>query len=196
MIRCETEVVEETCQNFASTSVTSPVPLPLASISRSPSQHGILNTPTPANQHNSNHNITLNTNRSSRLPRRLLAANEIFANPTDPDAPLSPAPARGEDPSTSFSYIHAPESSMPVLPSISVLMQTPRQRRATISTRSPAQTKTGLTTSDFSDGSPSKRREKSKSQSNLDRHIQDVSKLELELNRGKQYCASHRSAAH
>lgn len=185
MIRCETEVVEETRQNFASTSVTPPAPLPLAPISRSSSlYHGTLNTPTPATQ-NINNNA-FNTSRSSRLPRRLLAAHEIFAEPTDPNAPLSPAPSRGEDPSTSFSYIHAPESSVPVLPSIRVLMQTPRRRRATISTRSPAQTRTGSAASDIFDGSPSKRKEKSKSQSNLDKHIKDIAKLELELNRGKQ----------
>ena len=182
--------MEETCQNFASTSVTTPAPLPLAPLSRSSSHHGILNTPTPA-AHSS-----FNASRSSRLPRRLLAANEIFAEPTDPDAPLSPAQSHGEDSSTSFSYIHAPESSVPVLPSISVIMQTPRRRRATISTRSPAQTRTGSGSSGVFDGSPSKRREKSKSQSNLDRHIQDVAKLEFELNRGEQYCASQPSVVH
>ena len=180
-------MVEETCQNFASTSVTTPAPLPLAPLSRSSSQyHGTLNTPMPGIQNNINNN-SFNASRSSRLPRRLLPANEIFAVSTDPDAPLSPAQSRGEDPSTSFSYTHAPES-VPGLPSISAIMQTPRRRRATISTRSPAQTTTGPTASGIFDGSPSKRREKSKSQSNLDRHIQDVSKLESELNRGEQYC--------
>jgi hypothetical protein len=190
-------VVEETCQSFASTSVIPPAPLPLAPLSRSSSQyHGTLNTPTSAIQNNSNHSNSFNASRSSRLPRHLLAANEIFAEPTDPDAPLSPAQSRGEDPSASFSYVHAPESSVPVLPSISAIMQTPRRRRATISTRSPAQTMTGPAASDIFDGSPSKRREKSKSQSNLDRHIQDMSKLELELNRGEQCCARRSSVVH
>ncbi|KAH0831882.1 hypothetical protein J3R83DRAFT_12756 [Lanmaoa asiatica] len=189
-------VVEETRQNFASTSVTLPAPLPLASISRSSSQyHGTPNTPTLATQNNNNNSNTLNTSRSSRLPRRLLAANEIFTEPTNPDAPLSPEPSRGEDPSMSFSYIQAPESSVPVLPSISVLMQTPRRRRATISTRSPAQMRTGSATSGIFDGSPSKRREKSKSQSNLDRHIQDIAKLELELNRAPVSSPSPRLSA-
>lgn len=192
MIRCETEVVEETRQNFArqnfsSTTVTPPAPLPISAISRSSSSfHGTLNSPAPATQNNNNnHNNTVNTSRSSRLPRRLLAANEIFSQSTDPDAPLSLAQSRGEDPSTSFSYIHAPEPSVPVLPSISVLLQTPRRRRATISTRSPAQTKTGSTASDVFDSTPSKRREKSKSHSNLDKHIKDITKLELELNKGR-----------
>ena len=180
-------MVEETRQNFASTSVTPPAPLPLAPLSRSGSgYHSTLTTPTSTTLNSNNNTNTLNASRSSRLPRRLLAANEIFAESTDSNAPLSPAPSRGEDPSTSFSCVHASESSVPVLPSTSMLMQTPRRRRATISTRSPAQVKSGLTASDIIDGSPSKRREKSKSQSNLGRHIQDVAKLELELNKGEQ----------
>ncbi|KAF8125694.1 hypothetical protein EV363DRAFT_617266 [Boletus edulis] len=178
------KVVEETCQNFASTSVIPPAPLPLRSLSRSSSQyHGTSTTPISTIQISNNNNNTLNASRSSRLPRRLLAANEIFAESTDPSAQLSPAPSRGEDASSSVSYIHAPEPSALALPSISMVMQTPRRRRATISTRSPAQTRAGSTTSDIFEGSPSKRREKSKSQSNLDRHIQDVAKLELELNK-------------
>ncbi|KAG8214433.1 hypothetical protein J3R82DRAFT_9456 [Butyriboletus roseoflavus] len=190
------KVVEETRQNFASTSVTSPAPLPLAPMSRSSSQyHGTLNTPTPATPNNNNSNNTLDMSRSSRLPRQFLAANEIFAESTDPGAQLSPAPSRGEDPSTSFSYSHAPESSVPVLPSINVLMQTPRQRRATISTRSPAQTKTDSAASGFFDGSPSKRREKSKSQGNLNRHIQDIAKLELELDKAPVSSPSIRLSA-
>ena len=178
-------MVEETRQNFASTSVTAPVPLPLSPTSRSSSYHGTLNTSTSVTQNNNQNINSLNTSRSSRLPRRLLAANEIFAEPNDLTAPLSPvSPSRGEDSGTSFSYNHALESSVPVHPSISMLMQTPRRRRATISTRSPAQTRTGSAPSDVFDCSPSKRREKSKSQSNLDKHIKDVAKLELELSRG------------
>ncbi|KAF9220880.1 hypothetical protein BS17DRAFT_786121 [Gyrodon lividus] len=180
------KVVEETRQNFASTGVTPPAPLPLAPTSRSSSQQQQHATPnnTIISQININ-NTTYNTTRSSRLPRRLLAANEIFAESADPGAPLSPGRSRSEDQSTSFLYIDTSESSVPVLPSISVLMQTPpRKRRATISTRSPSQLKS-VTTHDgiFESGSPSKRREKSKSQSNLDRHIRDVAKLEMELNR-------------
>lgn len=169
------KVVEETRQNFASTSIVEPTALPLVPVSRSSSQNNRLRQ----SQHNNNSNTT----RSSRLPRRHLPANQIFAEMTDPNAPLSPA--RG-DQSMSFSYIDAPESSCPVLPTLSVLGQTPpRQRRATISTRSPAQEKDKSGEDDMlSIGTPSKRREKSRSYGNLDRHIRDVAKLEMELNAG------------
>ncbi|KIK98777.1 hypothetical protein PAXRUDRAFT_133501, partial [Paxillus rubicundulus Ve08.2h10] len=179
------KVVEETCQKFASTSVKPPAPLPLAPMSRSSQQQQHATPNNTIISQNNNHNTTFNTARSSRLPRRLLAANEIFAESTDPDAPLSPGRSHSEDQSRSFSYIDTPESSVPVLPSISVLMQTPpRPRRATISTRSPAQLKSETTDDGvFEGGGPLKRREKSKSQSNLDKHIRDVAKLEMEVDR-------------
>lgn len=59
-----------------------------------------------------------------------------------------------------------------------------RQRRATVSTRSPepAEPKFDL---DSGAGSPSKRKEKSKSHGNLfQRHIAPISVLEAELNKG------------
>ncbi|OJA20203.1 hypothetical protein AZE42_04622 [Rhizopogon vesiculosus] len=162
-------VVEETRQNFAfaSRSITPPPMLPLSPpISRSNSQvHG------------------LNVSRSSsRLPRRMLAANEIFYN--DPDAPLSPGRSALADQSNSFSgYISPNDSGFPqpaILPTINVLAQTPRRRRrATISTRSPKVDENDMDTL----ASPSKRREKSRSQGNLDRHIRPMDKLEFDLAR-------------
>jgi len=169
-------VVEETRQNFASTNVTQPTALPLVPVSRSSSQH-------QSNNLGASQSANI-TGRSTRLPRRHLPANQIFAELNNPDAPLSPA---SQDKSmSSFSYIDVPESSCPVLPTLSVLAQTPpRQRRATISTRSPAPEKSKGGNSDMFDvGTPSKKREKSRSIGNLDRHIRDVSKLELELNTG------------
>ncbi|KAG6330771.1 hypothetical protein ID866_8318 [Astraeus odoratus] len=166
------KVVEETRQNFASTSVTQPTALPLVPVSRSSSQNNHLR-----NSQNTNYNTTRS---SSRLPRRHLPANQIFAELTNPDAPLSPA---SKDRSMSFSYVDVPESSCPVLPTLSVLAQTPpRKRRATILTRSPAQEKKAGDESDALSPSPSRQREKSRSYGNLDRHIRDVAKLELELN--------------
>ncbi|KAL4081209.1 hypothetical protein J3A83DRAFT_166776 [Scleroderma citrinum] len=167
------KVVEETRQNFASTSVLQPTALPLVPVSRSSSQN-------PSNNLYASQS-TSHTTRSARLPRRHLAANQIFAELSNPDAPLSPA---SQDKSMSFSYIDMPESSCPVLPTLSVLAQTPpRQRRATISTRSPAlETSKAGDNSMFDLGTPSKKREKSRSIGNLDRHIRDVAKLELELN--------------
>ena len=172
-------VVEETRQNFASTSVTQPPALPLAPATRSSSQNQ-----SQSNQLGSSQNTNANnTGRSSRLPRRHIPANQIFAELDTPDAPLSPA---SQEKSMSFSYIDMPESSCPVLPSLSVLAQTPRrQRRATISTPSPAPERSRRGDDNvFDAGTPSKKREKSRSIGNLDRHIRDVVKLELELNTG------------
>jgi hypothetical protein len=122
---------------------------------------------------------------SSRLPRRLLAANEIFCD--DPDAPLSPGRSALADQSNSFSnYMSRNDSGFPHpadMPSLNVLAETPRRkRRATISTRSPK-------VADENDidtlASPSKRREKSRSQGNLDKHIRPMDKLEFDLVTGK-----------
>ncbi|KAG1791865.1 uncharacterized protein HD556DRAFT_1383278 [Suillus plorans] len=162
-------VVEETRQNFAfaSTSITPPPALPLSPpISRSSSQA-----------------LNANMSRSSsRLPRRMLAANEIFCN--DPNAPLSPGRSALADQSNSFSGYLSPDDSgftqRAGVPTINVPAQTPRrQRRATISTRSPKADENDMDGL----GSPSKRREKSRSQGNLDRHIRPIDKLEFDLTR-------------
>lgn len=110
----------------------------------------------------------------------MLAANEIFCY--DPDAPLSPGLSALADQSNSFSgYISPNDSGFPqpaALPTINVLAQTPRRkRRATISTRSPKVDENDMDTL----ASPSKRREKSRSQGNLDRHIRPMDKLEFDL---------------
>jgi len=169
-----TEVVEDAKQNFASSSSTQdlplpPLPLPLA---RNASQ-----------------------NRSSRLPRRVLAASQIFqadengnVSPMDqtmistansmyltpndtsrgsigptPADTKSPSPTRGK------SHLQLPEIHTPS-----------RQRRATVSTRSPEPTEKAFDI----EGSPSKRKEKSKSHGNLfQMHIAPISLLEEELNK-------------
>jgi len=59
----------------------------------------------------------------------------------------------------------------------------PRPRRATITTRSPAALKEQASF-DVDTGSPSKRKEKSKSQGNLLRPIATIDRLELELQKG------------
>jgi hypothetical protein len=163
-------VVEETRQNFAfaSTSIAPPPALPLSPpISRSNSQA-----------------LNANASRSSsRLPKRMLAANEIFCN--DPNAPLSPGRSALADQTNSFSGYMSHDNSgfsqRAGVPTINVLAQTPRrQRRATISTRSPKVDENDIDGL----GSPSRRREKSRSQGNLDRHIRPVDKLEFDLTRG------------
>lgn len=172
-----TEVVEDAKQNFASSSSAQDLPLPPL--------------PLPLS-------CNVSQNRSSRLPRRVLAASQIFqadengnvspmdqtmfstANSTYLSAndtsrgtnppvdtltePKSPSPSRGRK-----SYLQIPEIHTPS-----------RQRRATVSTRSPEPSEqvSGI------EGSPSKQKERSRSYGNLfQRHIAPISLLEAELSR-------------
>ena len=168
-----TEVVEDAKQNFASSSSTQnlplpPLPLPLA---RNASQ-----------------------SRSSRLPRRVLAASQIFqadengnVSPMDQTmastanstyltnndtsgSSINPAPVEPKSPSPPQRRSHLPTPEI----------HTPsRQRRATVSTRSPGPTEQA---SD-AEGSP-RQKERSKSYGNLfQMHIAPISLLEAELNK-------------
>lgn len=170
-----TEVVEDAKQNFASTSTAQdlplpPLPLPLA--------------------------CNVSQNRSSRLPRRVLAASQIFQ--ADENGNVSPMDqtmlstanstylsandtSRGTNPPDIFAEPKTPSSpshekkSHLQIPDI----HTPsRQRRATVSTRSPEPSEqvSGI------DGSPSKQKERSRSYGNLfQRHIAPISLLEAGL---------------
>ncbi|KAF9468652.1 kinase-like domain-containing protein [Collybia nuda] len=157
------KVVEDARQNFASSSthqLAQLPPLPIAPVSRSASQS--------------------RTNRSSRLPRKVLAASQIFSDENDRSvldytmsSTTSPANATIN---TVITDDTAPlEERSQLIPEI----HTPsRQRRATVSTGSP-----GALLNMESD-SPSKRREKSKSHGNLfQKHIAPVSLLEAELSK-------------
>jgi serine/threonine-protein kinase GIN4 len=176
-----TEVVEDAKQNFASSLVQDlplpPLPLPLA--------------------------CNASQNRSSRLPRRVLAASQIFhadengnvspmdqsmlsmanstylttndtSNPPPADTftePKSPSPSRGKK-----SYLQIPEIRTPS-----------RQRRATVSTRSPEPSEqvSGI------EGSPSKQKERSRSYGNLfQMHIAPISLLEAELSKSVLFSLS------
>jgi len=127
-------------------------------------------------------------NRSTRLPRRVLAASQIFdengTSPVDQSmATTAPSSFVGVNTSTaesSWTDATSPpaDKSQFLIPEI----HTPsRRRRATVSTRSPepvspAPADTG--------GSPSKRKEKSKSHANLFQlHIAPLSLLEAEINK-------------
>ncbi|PPQ85184.1 hypothetical protein CVT25_004191 [Psilocybe cyanescens] len=180
------KVVEDAKQNFASSSSPKDTPLPALPLplSRGPSQ-----------------------NRTSRLPRRVLAAsqifqadengnispmvdqsmvstsNSVFLNSRDVSkASIAPTPST---PAAAAATPRKPTSPLPdegssqfVIPEI----HTPsRQRRATVSTRSPGPTAPVF--ADAGDSSPSKRKEKSKSHGNLlQRHIvAPISLLEAEL---------------
>ena len=152
------EVVQDARQNFASTSVTPLPPLPLAPLSRSASQ----------------------THRISRLPRKVLAANQIFTD----DGPIDQTTSF----STSTSTPHgASDRPLPQLPSenIEAITHSPqRTRRATVSTRSPDPVPP-KDTFDISTGSPSKRKEKCRSHGNLAQPISPIARLEFELQRRK-----------
>jgi serine/threonine-protein kinase GIN4 len=171
------EVVEDARQKFASTSVTPLPPLPLAPLSRSASQ-------------NRNH-------ANSRLPRKALAANQIFADhgPSDQTASFSTSPHTQQG-----TRVVASDRPLPQLPSESLdpsaaegaLHSPQRTRRATVSTRSPEPINT-QDDFDLLTGSPSKRKEKCKSHGNLVQPISPISKLEFELQKRepRSLCCTH-----
>ncbi|KAJ7818494.1 hypothetical protein B0H14DRAFT_2839135 [Mycena olivaceomarginata] len=151
------QVVEDARQNFASSSreVTPLPPLPLAPLSRATSQ--------------------TRTYRSSRLPRKVLAASQIFADPADSSQNMSSmcAAASSTVANTDISEATSPTLARPRTPT--------RQRRATVSARSPEPADASFDI-DVETGSPSKRKEKSRSHAALlERRITPVAQLEIEI---------------
>jgi len=159
------EVVEDARQSFASTStqMTPLPPLPIAPVSRS--------------------------YRSSRLPRKVLAASEIFSDETEQgqNQTMSSAYATANNTATLEEGITCSEGTSQLLP---VLRTPTRKRRATVSTRSPEPIET-QNTFDIDAESPSKRKEKCRSHGNLFQlHITPISMLELELEKRKRLLMS------
>ncbi|OCH84370.1 kinase-like protein [Obba rivulosa] len=176
------KLVEDTRQNFAATTSVPPAPLPISPVSRRPS-------------------ITRSNRSTGRMPRKILAASEIFADVSqivegelsprsDSVFPTSPMGWSRED-KTNLDVL---EHTLPTIPSEqpstaspvqSPMPETPRRRRATVVTRSPEpahERKASLDLQvDTTSPSPSKRREKSKSQNDLARPITPVTRLEFEL---------------
>ncbi|KAL4261794.1 non-specific serine/threonine protein kinase [Pleurotus pulmonarius] len=151
------KVVEETRQTFASSvpNINAPLPpLPLAPVSRRTSQ--------------------VYSNRSSRLPRRV-PATQIFDQHGN---------SIGDQTTTSFEKVSLPHSADPTtdvfkLSPHAALHSPNRQRRATVSTRSPEPADKQPINENMT---PSKRREKSKSHGNLlQLRITPISALESEL---------------
>ncbi|EMD40193.1 hypothetical protein CERSUDRAFT_81481 [Gelatoporia subvermispora B] len=174
------KLVEDTTQNFAANASIPLSPLPLSPVSRRPS-------------------ITRSNRSTGRMPRKILAASEIFSDISQTaDGELSPRmdcsfPASPVDASkldrTNMNFI---DQTLPTIPSEqpstvspvkSPVPETPRRRRATVVTRSPQPShgKKASLELHIDTGSPSKRREKSKSQNDLARPITPVTKLEFEL---------------
>ncbi|KAI0629755.1 hypothetical protein C8Q77DRAFT_1064543 [Trametes polyzona] len=196
------KVVDEAREvfNAASTSTTAlPPPLPLAPISRRSSSHGtnrsgranrVPRKILPANQIFVNEYESGMFDRStasasmsmSPLPSPSFLNTKNFAEHSLPTIP-SELPSRvshdGHEPERSFSQGPAQEAGSPLL---RPMPETPsRKRRATVVTRSPETKRRGPSLE--LDLSPSKRREKSKSHSDLVRPITPITKLEFELER-------------
>ncbi|KAF5389193.1 hypothetical protein D9757_003418 [Collybiopsis confluens] len=157
------QVVEDARQTFSSGKENPLPPLPLP----------------PASRSNLSSSQT-RSNRSSRLPRRMLAANEIFSDSGDQGTEMSSfVTSVYASPNTSA----APEVPDGVGATLDCVLQTPsRQRRATVSTGSPDPVVSGSL--DIENSSPSKRKEKSKSHGNLFQlHIAPAAALVAELDK-------------
>ncbi|KAJ7758141.1 hypothetical protein DFH07DRAFT_818885 [Mycena maculata] len=151
------QVVEDARQNFASSSteVTPLPPLPLAPLSRATSQTHIY--------------------RSSRLPRKVLAASQIFADPADSSQNMSSMNAAAN---SSVANTDLSEGTSQIMAGLCTPI---RPRRATVSARSPDPVDVSFDL-ELETGSPSKRKEKSKSQGDLlQRRITPLAQLELEI---------------
>ncbi|KIM89475.1 hypothetical protein PILCRDRAFT_226626 [Piloderma croceum F 1598] len=152
------KVVEDARQKFDSASAGVPhPPLPIPPTSRSSSQ---------------NH-----TAQSSRLPRKALRASQIFSGQnTSSTSALTQDDALSVD-KTLPALPHDDPNSVPGI----IVTSTPsRPRRATVTSRSPEPLKKQVSF-DIDTGSPSRRKEKSRSHGNLLRHIETIDRLELEL---------------
>lgn len=178
---CSLEVVEDARQNFAVSAAHTPLPpLPVAPIAR----------PSPSDR----------SNRSNRVPRKILAANQIFVDEYDSsrlDDSLGSSVNSSQPGGIHTTQLKSMfDDSLPVIPSegptrMSIAQQevdvpgTPQRnrRRATIVTRSPEapRRKPSLEL----DISPTKHKEKSKSQHDLGRPITPVTRLEFELQQRK-----------
>ena len=168
------EVVEDARQNFAASISTPLPPLPISPVAR----HSQIMPGSPENY----------SSRSSRIPRRILPANQIFVDDYDTnhaDQSAVVSLSQEEAPVKRRSVI---DLSIPVV--LSENSATPQEtteapttpiqtrvRRATIVTRSPEVDGRRPSLEVDTDT----QREKSKSQHDLGRSITPVNKLELEL---------------
>lgn len=185
------EVVEDARQSFAASAPTTALPpLPVA----------------PSRPHSRAMDRTLNSSvdrslRPNRLPRRILAANQIFVNEYE-SGEISPSCTseffNSAPPSAAHNGSFGIDHTLPTIPSeanspapaIRELPVTPnksrtRTRSHTVVTRSPEVKKERPSLEIDTTASPSKRREKSRSQNDLSRAITPVAELELQIERSK-----------
>lgn len=187
---CSPEVVEDARQNFAA-SVSTPIPpLPVAPVARRSQDLSTRHSRSSGNR--SQHS-------STRIPRRILPANQIFANEfdsskTEQSISLSlDSSAYSQKPAVDLlaEYRSMANSTIPTIPSEELSHvsldqpETPstpihtRTRRATIITRSPEAHRTRPSL-EIDTVSPN-HKEKSRSQHDLGRPITPVTRLEFEL---------------
>ncbi|KZV68472.1 hypothetical protein PENSPDRAFT_514342 [Peniophora sp. CONT] len=170
------KVVDEARQNFAASSSSALPPLPLA--------------PARSNSHNREAGASSSFRASNRMPRKILAASEIFDASFMSAAP-SPTTSTGFPQTansttllaSTSSRVPGPNETIPTIPSESFMSESPRRaRRATVLGLSPEKSRN--ITADISaiEDSPHK---KSRSQNDLQlqRAIQPRAKLSLELDR-------------
>ena len=185
------EVVEDARQNFAASVSTPLPPLPVAPVARPPS------SASPASPSSS---MGRSQRSTSRVPRKILAANQIFANEYDTSqmdrgmsSPLSAStPSRHLTEPVLVERRSMVDLTIPTIPDensgkvsgepqvpveVPVTPQRKRVRRATIVTRSPEAERTRPSLEIDVD----RRKEKSRSQHDLGRPITPVTKLAFEL---------------
>ncbi|KAK0504145.1 hypothetical protein EDD18DRAFT_1099375 [Armillaria luteobubalina] len=125
-------------------------------------------TPKPAPLRPSTQN---RSNRSSRLPRRVLPANQIFADDLDH---LLPSPTMMSFVTSGYD-VSVEDTSSPVDQEIPLSYTPTKKRRATVSASSPE-------ASLGQSGTPSERKEKSRSHADLlQRHIAPISTIDVTL---------------
>jgi serine/threonine-protein kinase GIN4 len=137
------------------------------------------------------HRTPVDHRRESRMPRKMLAANHIFAEDASPNASYDTSGYGGDmsnsvaDMSTALSPVAktAPTRDFQI-PSIAILQSPARRRRNTLETESPAKaanTSRSLDMDRLCD-SPCKRKDRSRSSGDLlQRHIAPKAQLNYEI---------------
>lgn len=200
---CFAEVVEDARQNFNASSTTGPLPpLPVAPAPRPTKMKTGTNELSKSQRSSTNDLSKSQRSSTTRVARKILAANQIFVDEYESGEP-SPLNSSFDHSQTSASFLLSPReksflanNTLPTIPSedersrvevgLKVQQSPSRVRRATVVTRSPEpkpRPEIRRSEGDEVTASPSKRREKSRSQNDLGRAITPVTQLEFEIER-------------